>query len=551
MADRKKRLKNIFGDSLPIDDPFAMKRMQAKYEMGNGRNEAFLKFGKDQFEKAQKTCFCQDACGLDFTNEQEIRHFLREFNKRAWVNGIRSMPEMFNITESFFDYKRILIYFELLEEESYNISLLQFLDYATDDSTELNEIDLFDSIEPNLIYHFNITQQTQELEFKTDKGKTYYVGNISLVRRDNEVTVLLYAGELYDKSEADKLIQIKKSFAYENQKQSGVKKEIKLDPNREIKVVNYLDREDLWLNIAASRFDLNSKTIDVRYLVRDLNAIHDISTDSLSTLTDSDGKFLHEGMEQAFVESFDELNSANSLFELSKYCLYLPHYANINDENLIAREYKTKIPNLIKGPVSKRRFKMVDSKHKILSKEVYHLDTEYFYDLEKIEIKEPNFNIERTGFWKNIGVDEIGADKNGNEISGRTWVEQTQVYKQNKLSDVYVTKSKPKYTGKNSGNVYIMRQVAMHKDIFKIGFTRRESNKRRKEFFKTNVPDEFLVVTDWEVSDCVLAETKIHIALDKYRLSGRREFFQLSIQDAFNVCNQIILKINEDLADEK
>ena len=73
-------------------------------------------FTKKNWEKAYSSLEAQYHSHCDFITEKNLRHFLLEFNTRAWESGLWSMPTMFNIMESFFNYRKPEVYFELLEE---------------------------------------------------------------------------------------------------------------------------------------------------------------------------------------------------------------------------------------------------------------------------------------------------------------------------------------------------------------------------------------------------------------------------------------------------
>ncbi len=85
----------------------------------------------------------------------------------------------------------------------------------------------------------------------------------------------------------------------------------------------------------------------------------------------------------------------------------------------------------------------------------------------------------------------------------------------------------------------------MDDNIYKIGLTKRDTLTRSKELSNTSVPDKFMVVMQFDTSNCVLAEQLIHKGLIDYRLSERREFFKVDFQHAVKVCQTIVDKVNE------
>ena len=68
-------------------------------------------FSKKNWEKVNLSLEDQYQSNCGFITEKNLRHFLLEFNSRAWESGLWSMPTLFNVMESFFRYKKPEIYF--------------------------------------------------------------------------------------------------------------------------------------------------------------------------------------------------------------------------------------------------------------------------------------------------------------------------------------------------------------------------------------------------------------------------------------------------------
>jgi hypothetical protein len=66
-------------------------------------------------------------------------------------------------------------------------------------------------------------------------------------------------------------------------------------------------------------------------------------------------------------------------------------------------------------------------------------------------------------------------------------------------------------------------------NLVKIGRTQRDIHARVDELSASSgVPTEFLIVAFFEVTDCILAEQRVHEKLANLRYTGNREFFRLS-----------------------
>ncbi|PPD57098.1 MAG: hypothetical protein CTY10_00835 [Methylotenera sp.] len=86
--------------------------------------------------------------------------------------------------------------------------------------------------------------------------------------------------------------------------------------------------------------------------------------------------------------------------------------------------------------------------------------------------------------------------------------------------------------------IYIMANKSMP-GLIKVGFSERQPSERASELYTTGVPLPFKLVKVWEVVDAIRSEKDIHVALSKYRISNKREFFRLN----HNLCIQEIDQI--------
>jgi hypothetical protein len=176
---------------------------------------------------------------------------------------------------------------------------------------------------------------------------------------------------------------------------------------------------------------------------------------------------------------------------------------------------------------------------------LYSLDKHNAFSPDKIKLRDDLFQVQTNGHWKKLEIDEIGLDKKGNPIHGRTWVNQNISWFQAKEEDLVITKDSKPFTGENAGFIYILRNPTMEKNIFKIGLTRNDVDIRVEQLSKTSVPDRFYKSQEWNVKDCVKAEKEIHALLNDYRVDPRREFFNIDYDKAIKVIKEVIDDINK------
>ena len=80
------------------------------------------------------------------------------------------------------------------------------------------------------------------------------------------------------------------------------------------------------------------------------------------------------------------------------------------------------------------------------------------------------------------------------------------------------------------GYIYCVSNPSFKVNIFKIGYTTMNLNKRINSLYKTGVPTKFVINFAKTVNKCHTHEQEIHVLLDKYRFNPSREFFKCPLQ---------------------
>jgi len=543
MKSNINRRQEIFRGALPsVGTKEYFEAIESVNKLEHNRPE-IKEFTKKSLEKVIKSLESQDLSSCDLITENSLRYYLTEFNRRAWKHGLRSMPIMFNIMEAYFNYIKPEIYFELIEEENYLISFFDFIDFVT--SKEFN--DKKELIEENLtsdiIYNFNVGKDLQEIKFKTEKGEEFIIAGVSIIRRNNEVTVLMITGR---KKTED--ISIDKSmfvFQADNPNKSVIIEEANETLKNNDFEYEYIDENKEYIKVlVASRIDLETMTIDARYIAEETNLMFNVATDEIDGFLDSKGDFISETNKKAYLNSKEKIEEYSAIFEVIKLSLYLPYFFNLNEDAIVEEILDTKLKGKFKSPITRRKYDDVFGK-KFFTKPLYSVDINSVFSPDAIKLRDDLFKVQSSGYWKTLTLDEIGTDKKGNPIHGRTWVNQSLSWFEAKEDDLIVEKKIDLFEGKNAGFIYILRNPTMENNIFKIGLTRNEVAERVKQLSKTSVPDKFYKSQEWNVKDCLEAEKEIHKRLNDYRVDPRREFFKIDYDKAIEVIKDVVNEINK------
>ena len=103
------------------------------------------------------------------------------------------------------------------------------------------------------------------------------------------------------------------------------------------------------------------------------------------------------------------------------------------------------------------------------------------------------------------------------------------------------------------GYIYCVSNPSFKANIFKIGYTTMNLNKRINSLYKTGVPTKFVINFAKTVNKCQKHEQDIHVLLEKYRFNPSREFFKCPLQtikSAFENIDGVWWKEEEEVSSE-
>ena len=446
--------------------------------------------------------------------------------------------------EAFFIYRKPEIYFELIEEENYLISYFDFIDFVTSSNFKENQKIILENLTPDIVYNFNVGKDLREITFKSDDKDEFIVAGVSIIRRENEATILMTTG----RKKTEELSIDKSSFKFDspNPDKAKIIKEAKESLSKDELEYEYLDKEKQYVKVlVACRIDLDSMTIDARYVAEESTLMFNITTDEIDGFLNEKGEFISEDIKKAYKNSLEKIEVYNPIFEAIKMSLFLPYYFNLNEDSIIEENHDTEFKKVNSNPIKKRKFRDTFG-FKCIIKPLYILDIQDVMSADKIRLRDDLFKVQSKGYWKKLELDEVGLDKNGNPVHGKTWVSENLSWFEAKEKDLVIEKESPQYEGGNAGFIYILRNPTMDADIFKIGLTRNSVDERAKQMSETSVPDKFYKSQEWNVKDCVRAEKEIHAELNDFRIDPRREFFKVQYDKAIATIKNVIDRINKE-----
>jgi len=508
------------------------------------KNPKHKKLVLERFLKANALRHIQIVNGAGLPQDRMIREYNEEYNNRLFNYSIHSMPSSFNTAEGFIRFVPDASVFKLLREVDHIVSFEDYLDFVTSDDDGLKDLEGIKFMDDDVIYSYNGSHNPESLTFQCADSMSFAISGISLVKHGSEVNVLMLAGQKCDLEEETR--NIKESLT--TLTPSLAKPYIKPSEDLKVEAVPLVEGSSLWKTIVMCRIDIVSSSIDVRYIAQDCGRSFQSMTDDVNVFMDSTGYFIDEKHERAAKTSAVKVAKYQSLFEFIKVCLNLPVYAQRKEQEARVERHPTDYSE-IRG---KLKYKKLDRyapiSEKIALRNVIVIHPSEVLGAASKTFYAPGIKIETTGYWKKLPLYTLGQDKVGQPIHGRTWVEKRISWVEETAASRPVKTSSAKRSQiQNPGFIYVMRCAAHGKDIFKIGLTTRTADLRSNELTSsTSAPDQFLVVEEWEVGDCELAEKIIHERLEPFRINPKREFFHARYSVIFSVIRDVIAELDPD-----
>lgn len=534
--DRMRQIGNV---AIPREGTPEWEMLQKLVER-NKRNPEVQEYTQKVMQEAVANFEVQKINGAGLPADTLIRDYNTEYNNRVFNHSLNQLPSSFNIVEAFNTFIPKMATFEVNQELDLIFSFEDFLDFVTSEECPESFDNLSEFMKDNVIYSFNSVDNPESILFSTYANEEFGIQSISLIKHDNEVSVLMLGGQKCDLDEKSEHL-IKTLSTNIKTGYNGIEPDTTLD----IEAVPVQNGSSLWKTIIQVRFDLNTLTTDARAIYQDAGRLFLGYNDDIDCFMDDDGQFISPEFENSFQTVIQKVEECSPLFELCKTSLFLPAFRSEYEDTVSIERHPTEFGQKRNKPSLRKINKLSDQKLKVTIRNVESIQPINRTHPSRREFFAPNIRVETSGYWKKLEFQSKGVDKNNQPVQGRTWVNKTLEWKELQTSSKsIVATSRVKGDHNNEGYIYVMRSAAHEKHVFKVGLTRRTPEERSQELSRTTSSiDHFHVMEEWDVSDCVLAEKLIHEKLSEYRINPKREYFKAPYKVIFKVIDSVIGKI--------
>ena len=448
-----------------------------------------------------------------------LRWYFREYLNRLLEHGPESFPTSVNVVESFMSFNREYMFFDLRDGVEHLLSINDYFRWYDNAGMPKEPRSLEDIMTEGTIYSYEMVSDPGALRICGNSQQVF--AGVSFVRHDWELSCLLLAGENPPLHSDEDILD---------------SQHITSAPGRDgIVSAPELTIQDRYLDgyagfakvIVLTRFDLRAGKHDVRYVLLDNGPAFAVFTDDASIFEDLSPENV-EGYRQTAI---DGLERYDDLFAALASMIYLPAFFADHPDSVQELEVSTELHAMREDKYVRQTIRELGESQCVTRRNIRCLPVAVGIDegpQRKIEPPEMGFKCD--GYWKAIGPQEIGEDRNGDPIVGRSWVSRHESWSARSPQSFMLQGNRTKPDGPDPGVVYILRSPAHDINVYKVGLTRRSTDVRTSELSSsTGVPLPFGVLANWEVGNCARVEQEVHLRLAAYRINPRREFFHCEL----------------------
>jgi hypothetical protein len=487
------------------------------------------------------------ASGAGYPVDKLLHALAAEYTNRYASSGLYNQPVSFNYFEPFCTIRLIegiAPYAEPVDEVDHLFSIVDFFDFATSPASKEFSIDQLLDLPEGKAFHYTSNGDINELTFLTSEGREFVVSGFSLIRYSNFVHWYIVGGAVFSPDEWELLNLEAKELDVAN---APPWKRLFLEEVATRRGGNFGHPTPLEGTVntqrtaVAGEFDITTgKHLSRCYMSESDNAFAIVSDDPemFDYIKDA------EKRESVVAQLSQQVEEAAVLWSLGQAMLQLPSYFAFKMK--VARSVAAAAGRSLRtvnkgGRGTDARFKSVTS-----------IDYEGHEEVPVRVFTPPHYSIDPEGFWRRLAVGAKGRGPNGEHVIGKTWVKRgsgrradsdqprtvfvkstvasarLQIEEMLRLAEAAEDRGR-----KNSdrGVLYVLRCPAMKEEVYKVGWTSGTAEERSKELSAaTGVPAFFVVTDTWAHPDPAGFEKNVHALLDPYRLTDRREFFQLDYQ---------------------
>jgi hypothetical protein len=464
-----------------------------------------------------------------------LRKFLIEYNNRVFKGRGNEQPTSFNILRSFVTPDEKAFVLRLLPEKFFQFNLLDYLDFVTSDAAD-GSITV-DDFEELTIYELNTGGSFAQIVLPGFEHLVFC--GAAIAREGAEFSIMAIFG--------NRRSQFVEGVQIDPERIRPQKREFIGEGPWDTSAEKLFDSDEFYPLIAMTRIDASNRRIQARYIMHESKDTFRVTTDDPAVMLEPTFYQFGADMNAIIKTTLDELSRYRHVFNLLNNLLHFLKFFQRREDDFYVERHPTQLKL---GPQTTKIRKMrsiLEARFCPNYQDVLTLaqaDGSRSSLLDRMDLK-----FETSGYWRPLQPDKLGADKFGNPIHGKTWVEQRLSWREIENADADQGEQKTSVTqvprSDDVGYVYIIRSPVHERNVYKIGFTKRDPEDRANDLSATSgQPDALVVMQSWKVFEPRRVEQEVHRHLEQQRINSRREFFKANFEMIRQTVENTVAKLD-------
>ncbi|MBA4392280.1 MAG: hypothetical protein C0407_01890 [Desulfobacca sp.] len=369
---------------------------------------------KDLVEKLPSFVLTRWEGGTNFPIANTLRHFFNEYINRFAIGGFQSYPTSFNVIESFLVFSYKYFAFDIKEEREHLLRLDDYLDWYTSGRFPEEPPALMDILLRGVVHSYTLAAPLNDFHLSTTDGSKLALFGVSMVRHSTELSMVAVLGESPAYPRDEDIPEIDEG--------SPAKGRESIQPAPELGVKDRFLEEapQLARIITLVRFDLVARRFNVRYINMDVGKSYSVFTDDPLIFSPED-KTLSPSERRERLQTYTEgLNRYASVFSALASLIFLPAFFIAEHLRVTTTKFGTKLLAQRSSAKVQKAIKLLGRDEVSFARQVECLHSISSCNITTLDIDPPDLKFETSGFWRNLAPGEIGTDKSGQPLVGKT-----------------------------------------------------------------------------------------------------------------------------------
>lgn len=377
---------------------------------------------KDEAKRVKNLLMADQMSGAGYPIDQRLRYLLKTCNDER-IQGVEDpFTNIWDVVSGFLQDVplEVATMLRLRKERDHAFSATDFFAFATEPSLQEQTLPRLRMLAEGEIYSFTALGDHHDVAFEVEGKEPAILSGIAMVRRGSHLSWITVGGPICDlaavTAERRGLLASQEPQLREANPEADDKQ---IQEMMTPFAVALDGTDDVWLTYAMGLFNLDTAAHEIRILAKDWGKTLAVFSDQFEQRF-ADLYEVHDGIRRMVDKAVAHIQDNGLYFEIAETAFMLPAYFAAKVDLVTERAIQTQLGRPA-GPDVRYALK-APADMRITTRRVATLD--FGSSAEGIDraYTPPRFRVEVDGFWRRLKPEAAGRDRNGQPVTGRTWV---------------------------------------------------------------------------------------------------------------------------------